>query len=514
MSAGSVKGRKIKLILALIVAMYGHLLPAQSTTQAEDFLSENYLRPHEQADDANMTWPLQSGESVADLATLFYPKNQKMQRQFISKTLQLNHEVYPDLEASSKPSQASLIVIPNIKLLAKYSGDVKFASSSVKRPTLSMQHNRYDPMDAARSALNPDRQAAYDELLKKNELLKQELDNLNAQLAHSQEELAALNIDVERVQSRTLPLPAATSESVEAAQSEQTQSSVIKDDAPKAAEIVAHEVHNKVLAAPVIEPGVVQSPSIARYLIMLIILLIAAIGVFFSLRFYKRRKTKNISDIATDGLSSVTTTKSFSDTNRASSSFTSSLNSADASQMVSEASGILTDEDLDSTKTLHDEEDGELVLEQAKIYANINREDEAIALLKAQIQSAPKTALHHWLYLLDLYRATNQKEAFLQCASTLHQQFNVMVPLWGEAPAAIVVASSLEAIPHIVETLTNLWADSEKVNEKLVETKAYLDKLLMDNRDSERTGFGMEVFQEILFLRSLLDTRDKLKPED
>jgi tetratricopeptide (TPR) repeat protein len=228
---------------------------------------------------------------------------------------------------------------------------------------------------------------------------------------------------------------------------------------------------------------------------------------------YNRRQTKNLSIIAADGLGALATTKSFSDTHSASS-FTSSFNGAGAIQMVSESSGILTDEDLDSTKALYDEEDSKLVLAQARIYANINREDEAIALLKAQIQLAPKTTLDHWLYLLDIYRATNQKEAFLQSAATLHQQFNVMVPLWDDAPAAMVVASSLEAFPHIVQTLTSLWAESEKVNEKLIETKAYLDKLLMDNRDSERTGFGMEVFQEILFLRSLLDTRDKLKPED
>jgi tetratricopeptide (TPR) repeat protein len=524
LSAGSVKRRKTKLVLALIVAIYGSLLLAQSTTQAEDSLSENYPHQQDQTDEANIIWPLLSGESVANLATLFYPKNQKMQRLFVTKTLQLNHVVYPDLVASSKSNQASLIVIPNIKSLSKYSGDTKFASlASAKRSTRSMLHKSYDPKDVARSAFNPSMQdlrmqVAYDELLKKNELLKQELDNLNAELVRSQDMLAALNIDVERVQSRTLPLPATTSESVEKAQNNHTQDDVInnslaKTSVSKAVKTVANDVHNKVLAKPVLGPEAEKSSSNSQYLIMLIILLIAAIGLFFSFRFYKRWQTKNLSLIATDGLSTLAKTKSFSDTHRASS-FTSSLNSADASQMVSEASGILMDEDLDSTKVLHDKEEGELVLEQARIYANLNREDEAIALLKAQIQSAPKTALHHWLYLLDLYRATNQKEAFLQCAATLHQQFNVMVPLWSDAPAAMVVAASLEAFPHIVENLTNLWADSEKVNEKLAETKAYLDQLLTDNRDGERTGFGPEVFQEVLFLRSLLDVREKLGHED
>src|SRR5450830_612277 len=101
-----------------MVAMYGNLLLAQSTTQAEYSLHENYLSPQGQVDDANITWPLLPDESVQNLAILFYPKNQKMQRLFISKTLQLNHVVYPELEASSKSNQASLIVIPNIKSLS------------------------------------------------------------------------------------------------------------------------------------------------------------------------------------------------------------------------------------------------------------------------------------------------------------------------------------------------------------------------------------------------------------
>jgi len=38
--------------------------------------------------------------------------------------------------------------------------------------------------------------------------------------------------------------------------------------------------------------------------------------------------------------------------------------------------------------------------------------------------------------------------------------------------------------------------------------------LLMDNRSTERMGFGVEVFQEIMLLRDMLDTRFKLALED
>ena len=56
------------------------------------------------------------------------------------------------------------------------------------------------------------------------------------------------------------------------------------------------------------------------------------------------------------------------------------------------------------------------------------------------------------------------------------------------------------------EQLTTLWADHEKI----AEIKAYIDDLLTDNRSSDRTGFSMDVFQELILLLDLLNVREKL----
>ena len=151
-----------------------------------------------------------------------------------------------------------------------------------------------------------------------------------------------------------------------------------------------------------------------------------------------------------------------------------------------------------------------MILEQAKIFVQIDRSSYAVKLLKTQIHAAPKTALHHWLYLLDIYRNTNQKEEFLKYAKQLHENFNVMIPLWESSPSQVAIASSIEEFSHISSNVTKLWADCEKEANKIAQTKGYLDELLTDNRDSERAGFSMEVFQEIIMLRDLLDVRDKL----
>ena len=118
----------------------------------------------------------------------------------------------------------------------------------------------------------------------------------------------------------------------------------------------------------------------------------------------------------------------------------------------------------------------------------------------------PKASLHHWLYLLDIFRDRNQKEEFLIYASQLHEHFNVMMPCWDNGPLAMVVATSLEQFSHIVQTLTHLWAQENGY----AETKAYLQLLLTDNREKERMGFTMQVFQEIVLLTEVLDIREKL----
>jgi hypothetical protein len=51
--------------------------------------------------------------------------------------------------------------------------------------------------------------------------------------------------------------------------------------------------------------------------------------------------------------------------------------------------------DLSQYDVLETGADGELVLEQAKIYAHIGRSDEAIELLRNHIDSKPKASLHH-----------------------------------------------------------------------------------------------------------------------
>jgi hypothetical protein len=491
--------KKTKLALALMVAMHSNCSLAQIAPQ--EIKHENSAQDSPNDESSSITWPLLSGESVESLAVLFYPKNKKMQRLFISKTLQLSRELQPNLNAYVISKQASLIVIPNIKILAKHSGKIKPAPLKIddakianhgKPPTLQMS---YSLKDAEKYTPTPEMQAHYEDLVKRNALLKLELEKLNNKLAHLQQVMAALNVEARRAQASTKPV---TIDLVEPA-----------DKKPNKLKQFGHTHNNKILHTT----NHTQTSLLPRYWVAATAALIMALTAFLGLRFYNRRKSNNTRQFESDAFKAMATIDFVSPSN-SSGHVTVPFNKVDFSLTASEHTGSISDGDLDAIMSLHTKDESLLVLEQARIYVNINREKEAIVLLQSQIQSAPKMSLDHWLYLLEIYKNTNQKEEFLQYANLLHENFNVMTPQWESSAPAIVTASSLEEFPHIVEHLAKLCANSENTITNEAELKTYLNDLLTDNRDNERLGFSLEVLQEIMLIRNLLDVREKLAAED
>ncbi len=139
----------------------------------------------------------------------------------------------------------------------------------------------------------------------------------------------------------------------------------------------------------------------------------------------------------------------------------------------------------------------EATLEEARLLMGINRTSDAIAHLKLATESHPKTSIHLWLYLLEIFRKLNLQQDFEHYATGLHETFNVIAPAWQDTEIAMVVAQSLEEFPHIMEKLYSTWPDDAAV--------VYLRGLITDNRGGERTGFGKAVLNEILLLIAVLD---------
>ena len=64
-----------------------------------------------------MTWPMLPGESLNDVARMFYPKNVEMQRLFIGKTLRLNAGTQSNLSMAQRFEKPTLLVVPTLKSL-------------------------------------------------------------------------------------------------------------------------------------------------------------------------------------------------------------------------------------------------------------------------------------------------------------------------------------------------------------------------------------------------------------
>ncbi len=421
-----------------------------------------------------------------------------MQQLFVAKSIQLSRETRLNPVVAS--SLVDEITIPDIKLLSAQSGNHK-----------PLHMSRHKVGDTAKVDASTTADSSFHDLVKRNIFFNAEVEKLSAKLIQLQQLLIGINVDVTRVVNAALhdSTPVIESTSAPLTHLEQIKPATEEKITTSTAVQMPAKVVTPVLASATESNA--ERP-ISRYLMMLFLPLLLVITIFTGKAIYSRRQSKKAHQVSAGGDASLVK-KSVDNDGPVDDSHAYSLNGAGFSMVKNAYMGSLADADDQATEYSDAKEEGELVLEQALIYVGLHRVNEAIALLTTYIQATPKTALHHWLYLLDIYRDNNQKKEFLQYAKQLHESFNVMLPQWEKPSLPKVIASSLEEFTHISAKVTQLWASCEKESKTLAQTKGYLDQLLMDNRDSKRTGFSMEVFQEIMVLRDILDVREKLEIE-
>lgn len=119
--------------------------------------------------------------------------------------------------------------------------------------------------------------------------------------------------------------------------------------------------------------------------------------------------------------------------------------------------------------------------------------DLAIQLLEEEIRATPKASPTPWLLLLDLLHQQKKTDRYEATRQACKQYYNLDMPAYGDI--LVFGKKGLETYPHLVERLCKLWA--------LPDASVFLDTLLHDSRDGARTGFGLETFHEILFLKEL-----------
>ncbi|MGB2832242.1 MAG: hypothetical protein WBC07_04775 [Methylotenera sp.] len=439
-------------------------------------------------------WSMLSGESLNEVARLFYPNNHYMQRRFVAESVRLSRHIQPNLNPANHVEQDTIIIIPNIKFLDSRSG--KRGLTHVKPANTKGYNNK----NVTAFEISPALQLAYDNLLMRNNFLKEELEKLNAKLAELLRLFASLRIELMRMLEH-----AATQTVPESTQSQASETSS----------------NTAIFAPDQAGVGSARGAKISWYLLQPILTVLFVMSLFLALAFFKSQQTKYLNPInvylkAKGGYGNIKrqlfNNRSFVKTRRAPTIYASDFPIEPVAK--SEYSGTMIVTDLSDLGISYFEDDASQALEQAKIFLEIQREDEAIKLLKAQISAAPKATLQHWILLLDIFRNTNQKEEFMQYAKLLHENFNVIMPAWESTTLPAAITNSLEEFEHISAKMTQLWANCEKEAQRISQTKKYLDDLLLDNRNNERTGFSIDVFKEIMLLRNMLDVREKLELVD
>lgn len=478
--------------MALTIAAHSPLLFAQTHEKA---LSE-------------MSWTMQPGESLSGIAHLFYPNNKYMQQQFVAATIKANQDAQSDLSAGTVFTHASVIVIPSLKALSRKSRN--YSGQLLRKSADSNAHSQ--------SEISSKLQANYENLISRNVVFKQELEQLNVKLEYLQQVFAKLSTDLTSL--FALYDTAIASHAEKLSEMQRTQSHSLTP-LPVAPERVGKP------EATVNKAPVIISPNLWKSILTALLFASLFVGLAWysywllgKLGFVYKQKTKAIKTNEEDMLKPLDE-DAFKDNfivpPKVSEKPVDSLVELNkfSDSIVQLGTAVMPA----ATKELDEKDEGDLMLAQAKIYANIERYENAIRLLNAYIKVAPKAAWQHWLCLLEIYRNTDQKEAFLETAKQMHHIFNVVTPEW-EANHLLddnnppgIVKHSLEEYDAVMDKVTKLWAECAKEANKVVQTKAYLDELLTDNRDSERSGFSMEAFEEIMLLREMLDAREKLAKE-
>jgi pilus assembly protein FimV len=151
-------------------------------------------------------------------------------------------------------------------------------------------------------------------------------------------------------------------------------------------------------------------------------------------------------------------------------------------------------------------------LELAEIMLTFGRVTGAARTLEEYLAALPQESLRPWIRLLQIYERNGMRKEFEALTLKLNRNFNVEVIRWSggeEANEELELlpvegvpgkATTLEEIPRIRDQIISLWGRPE--------CPGYLEKLLRDNRDGQRSGFSLPIVEEVLFLIDLSGARE------
>ncbi len=138
------------------------------------------------------------------------------------------------------------------------------------------------------------------------------------------------------------------------------------------------------------------------------------------------------------------------------------------------------------------------VMQLAELWVSLNDPKRAIQILEPLSDVERPESPAPWIYLLDLYRATGNREKYENVQKRIERVFNAKISDWDAIGPE--VPRTLDDYPHIVEAISVRWNGTDIV--------PYLESLLLNDRDDARDGFDLSVYRDIIQLISLASEPD------
>lgn len=139
-------------------------------------------------------------------------------------------------------------------------------------------------------------------------------------------------------------------------------------------------------------------------------------------------------------------------------------------------------------------DDGAIAL--AEIMLTFGRTEGATEVLAKHIDENAPANPRPWLMLLDLYKRHGKSDEYAKLLPALRQKLNLRPPAWEDVEQKIPGLKTLEDYAHIAKNLKRTCGTAACME--------YLDKLMHDTRDGQRTGFPLYVVDEIMLLMQVL----------
>ena len=142
------------------------------------------------------------------------------------------------------------------------------------------------------------------------------------------------------------------------------------------------------------------------------------------------------------------------------------------------------------------------VTDEAQVYVDLGRSDQAIEILRDHIeqQVGDRDSPAAWLMIFDLYRRTNNRAGYDELAPKFRTHFNGRMPDWDNYGHELALDDGLEAFPHLVAVLQRDWGTPD--------ARKFLEELLYDNRGGSRLGFSLAAYRDILLLLQVHEAFD------